>query len=58
MAKYDFGGGCPCGLYKECPKDCYEDRDNVAKRARTIYKVWETTRKGVPVKVTLTVEER
>lgn len=22
MAKYDQGGGCPCGLYKECLDDC------------------------------------
>ena len=22
MAKYDHGGGCPCGLYKECDEGC------------------------------------
>lgn len=22
MAKYDYGGGCPCGLYAECLPDC------------------------------------
>ena len=22
MAKYDHGGGCACGLYKECVEDC------------------------------------
>ena len=22
MAKYDHGGGCPCGLYAECGQDC------------------------------------
>lgn len=22
MANYDYGGGCPCGLYRECPKGC------------------------------------
>ena len=22
MAKYDYGGGCPCGLYRECPEHC------------------------------------
>jgi len=22
MAKYDHVGGCPCGLYRECPPDC------------------------------------
>ena len=24
MAKYDHGGGCPCGLYKECDEACRE----------------------------------
>jgi len=24
MAKYDHGGGCPCGLYRECYKGCEE----------------------------------
>jgi hypothetical protein len=27
MAKYDQGGGCACGLYKECL--CKESRNNV-----------------------------
>ena len=29
MAAYDHGGGCPCGLYKECDPGCreYKDRD-------------------------------
>jgi hypothetical protein len=22
MAKYDYGGGCPCGLERECPPGC------------------------------------
>ena len=22
MANYDYGGGCPCGLYRECPPNC------------------------------------
>lgn len=22
MANYDYGGGCPCGLYRECPPSC------------------------------------
>lgn len=22
MAKYDHGGGCPCGLYRECDEGC------------------------------------
>jgi len=22
MAKYDYGGGCPCGLYRECDPYC------------------------------------
>lgn len=24
MAKYDHGGGCPCGLYRECDPGCRE----------------------------------
>jgi len=24
LAKYDHGGGCPCGLYKECDPGCRE----------------------------------
>lgn len=27
MAKYDHGGGCPCGLYKECDPDCREYKE-------------------------------
>jgi hypothetical protein len=22
MAKYDYGGGCPCGLFRECESGC------------------------------------
>lgn len=22
MAKYDYGGGCPCGLYRSCVEQC------------------------------------
>lgn len=25
MAKYDYGGGCPCGLYKECEPNCIDN---------------------------------
>lgn len=28
MAKYDYGGGCPCGLYKECDEGCIEYKGN------------------------------
>ena len=28
MAKYDYGGGCPCGLYAECIPQC----ENAPKR--------------------------
>lgn len=28
MAKYDHGGGCPCGLYKECDEGCIEYKGN------------------------------
>lgn len=26
MAKYDYGGGCPCGLYRECEPHCQNYR--------------------------------
>ena len=28
MAWYDHGGGCPCGLYKECDEACEHHPDN------------------------------
>lgn len=28
MAAYDHGGGCPCGLYRECDPGCREYKDN------------------------------
>ena len=28
MAQYDHGGGCPCGLYRECDPGCREYKDN------------------------------
>jgi protein subunit release factor A len=27
MAAYDHGGGCPCGLYKECDPGCREYKE-------------------------------
>jgi hypothetical protein len=27
MAKYDQGGGCPCGLYRECELNCEHHPD-------------------------------
>lgn len=27
MAKYDYGGGCACGLYRECTQDCKNNSD-------------------------------
>lgn len=29
MAKFDQGGGCPCGLYRECEPGCAYDPDMV-----------------------------
>ena len=29
MAKYDHGGGCPCGLYKECEPGCREYKESL-----------------------------
>ena len=34
MAKYDHGGGCPCGLYKECDHGCTEYKPSPAELAR------------------------
>lgn len=31
MAAYDYGGGCPCGLYRECPPDCEHNTQKVQK---------------------------
>jgi len=31
MAKYDFGGGCDCGLYSECQPDCLSHPKNINK---------------------------
>lgn len=28
MAKYDFGGGCPCGLYKVCECGDFDENNN------------------------------
>ena len=35
MAKYDQGGGCPCGFYKICVCGAY-DSDNNAKPKRPL----------------------
>ena len=28
MAKFDQGGGCPCGLYRECEPNCEHNKEN------------------------------
>lgn len=28
MAKFDHGGGCPCGLHRECHKGCEHHPDS------------------------------
>lgn len=37
MAKYDHGGGCPCGLYRECDPECssYKPKDEVKKTMKS-----------------------
>ena len=30
MAKFDHGGGCPCGLYAECGDDCHYPKGTTA----------------------------
>jgi hypothetical protein len=34
MAKYDQGGGCPCGLYAECDPGCRSHPDYVQPQTR------------------------
>lgn len=46
MAKYDQGGGCPCGLYKECKCDMAVVRNPVTSQAGTV-----TPKPGEPVMV-------
>jgi hypothetical protein len=37
MAKYDHGGGCPCGLYKECDPGCREYKGKTNMMTMDIY---------------------
>jgi hypothetical protein len=34
MAKYDYGGGCPCGLYRECIPQCSNHHPSIVARAK------------------------
>lgn len=34
MAKYDHGGGCPCGLYRECIPQCKHMPIVIAKKVK------------------------
>lgn len=40
MAKYDYGGGCPCGLYRECIPQC-EYHDSNMEAARLQAREWK-----------------
>ena len=31
MAKFDYGGGCPCGLYRDCIPQCENNRGETIK---------------------------
>ena len=45
MAKFDQGGGCPCGRYRECEPKCEQQR--VAQGAAVVWVVgpkWQTVR--------------
>lgn len=41
MAKYDHGGGCPCGLYKECDPGCREYKESLASDFAEFHKMLE-----------------
>lgn len=41
MAKYDHGGGCPCGLYKECQPDCREYKESLTSDFTEFHKMLE-----------------
>lgn len=34
MAKYDYGGGCPCGLYRECIPQCENHHPSILDAAK------------------------
>lgn len=38
MAKYDQGGGCPCGLYRECEPGCISDPNKWAETQKELQK--------------------
>lgn len=48
MAKFDQGGGCPCGLYRECEPNCEHKipkikttKDiKIEKLENLLYRVW------------------
>ena len=35
MAKFDQGGGCPCGLYRECEPKCEHNTNKGSKMSET-----------------------
>lgn len=44
MAKYDHGGGCPCGLYAECGDDCQYPKGTTAEGAIVPSKLYSADR--------------
>lgn len=55
MAKFDQGGGCPCGLYRECEPNCeYKENkmswDNVGPN--------HCSMDGTPIKQTVKDQQR
>jgi len=34
LAKYDYGGGCPCGLYRECIPQCENHHPSILDAAK------------------------
>ena len=49
MAKFDQGGGCPCGLYRECEPGCAYDPDMVllAENAKARASALQSAREAV-----------
>lgn len=48
MAKYDYGGGCPCGLYRDCIPQCEYYRGEIPQLDTSNNRLKERTRMKDP----------
>lgn len=55
MAKYDHGGGCPCGLYREC--ECNERNQPMLVPEKTIQSEWDELHKKQTEELLKKIEE-